>query len=611
MSASLMPMPKQAFYGTVNGVHGPIVGGKVYTYEAGTTTPKATYTTAAGNVANPNPVVLDARGEASVWLGFGAYDIVLKGADDAQIWTQDGVRRGSDSSTIDFQQAGTGAVGRTAQAKMREIVSVKDFGAVGDGVADDTAAIRAALTYACVTTGVGVFIPAGRYKISATLNLSPSVVSSGQNHLKIDVYGEGNSSQLLQYVDGPVFSFTGLTHQVSFRDFTAIVKVEVSGSAATLGNKALFYFPDGNSQSFYQNITYSADPGETTVGGSFYVCGTGKNNDTVSFINCMVSIKHWGYKIGKGSSVFLYGGRVIGSYPTLTGGIGLYYTGGNGGCWAWATDFISHNTAILCSQDSGTSNREILLTHTCVDGSNIGLSIIDSSYTTWTGVWAASCNQANIDYAPASDAALLNISGGTVFNAGNLGAGTPGQMYGLSVNAYGKLNITGVTFRNNKGRAISINSGARTAPCNIQGCLFYENGDTGVSASAQLYLAGRATFMNNELVQGTGSYAVPVVRVDENNSTNLYVADNRGYQGYDLRTTKLTLGASDVNVTNTLGQRLIGYFRSGTVNSVWVNDAPVYDFGAGSGVNCQIILNPGDRYKVVYSAAPNITWYYA
>jgi hypothetical protein len=47
----------------------------------------------------------------------------------------------ADASIVDFQQAGTGAVVRTAQDRLREWVSVKDFGAVGDGVADDTAAI--------------------------------------------------------------------------------------------------------------------------------------------------------------------------------------------------------------------------------------------------------------------------------------------------------------------------------------------------------------------------------------------------------------------------------------------------------------------------------------
>jgi hypothetical protein len=57
-----------------------------------------------------------------------------------------------------FLQAGTGAVARTSLSKLRDVVSVKDFGAVGDGVADDTAAIQAA-----VNTGKSVHFPAGVY----------------------------------------------------------------------------------------------------------------------------------------------------------------------------------------------------------------------------------------------------------------------------------------------------------------------------------------------------------------------------------------------------------------------------------------------------------------
>lgn len=65
------------------------------------------------------------------------------------------------SALVGFQQSGAGAVARTIQDKLRESVSVKDFGAVGDGVANDTAAIQLALA-ALGNTGA-LYFPAGVY----------------------------------------------------------------------------------------------------------------------------------------------------------------------------------------------------------------------------------------------------------------------------------------------------------------------------------------------------------------------------------------------------------------------------------------------------------------
>lgn len=84
---SILSNPKfQAF----NSAGAPLVGGKLYTYQAGTTTPKATYTSSTLAAQNTNPVILDARGEADVWLN-GTYKFILKDPNDVTIWTLDNV----------------------------------------------------------------------------------------------------------------------------------------------------------------------------------------------------------------------------------------------------------------------------------------------------------------------------------------------------------------------------------------------------------------------------------------------------------------------------------------------------------------------------------------
>ena len=77
----------------------------------------------------------------------------------------------TDASIVTYQPAGTGAVATTVQTKLRESVSVKDFGAVGDGVTDDTAAIQAA-----INSNSRIYVPEGVY-ITGTLNF-PNVIGN-------------------------------------------------------------------------------------------------------------------------------------------------------------------------------------------------------------------------------------------------------------------------------------------------------------------------------------------------------------------------------------------------------------------------------------------------
>jgi hypothetical protein len=72
---------------------------------------------------------------------------------------------------VTYTPAGSGAVARSAASKFGDTVSVKDFGAVGDGVADDTAAIQAAINYANANGKRYVVAPCATYKISSTITV--------------------------------------------------------------------------------------------------------------------------------------------------------------------------------------------------------------------------------------------------------------------------------------------------------------------------------------------------------------------------------------------------------------------------------------------------------
>lgn len=84
-----------------------------------------------------------------------------------------------------FTQSGTGAVVRTVQNKLRDVISVKDFGAIGNGIANDAIALQAALT---AGAGRAVYFPGGTYLTNATLTVPADTT----------VYGDGYASVVYQ-----------------------------------------------------------------------------------------------------------------------------------------------------------------------------------------------------------------------------------------------------------------------------------------------------------------------------------------------------------------------------------------------------------------------------
>lgn len=134
-------------------------------------------------------------------------------ADSANTNSIDGVRL-TDSSvptsklvplsaaSVTFTQNGS-VFPRNVDAKLQEVVSVKDFGAKGDEVTDDTAAIQAALNWLTSYTstesgfnrgGRALFFPAGNYRVTSTLTLDPKP--------QLTIYGEGAASHVRSTFNG-------------------------------------------------------------------------------------------------------------------------------------------------------------------------------------------------------------------------------------------------------------------------------------------------------------------------------------------------------------------------------------------------------------------------
>lgn len=206
-------------------------GGKLNTYTAGTTTPAATYTTSAGTIAHSNPIILNSAGRVSgsgeIWLTDGiTYKFVLTDANNVLIATYDNINGINDpidifaqlantsdaakgDALIGFKQANpfsttlilTGAVARTVHQKFTEMVSLRDFGAVGDGTTNDTTAFQAAIT-ACANNNLTLFVPDGTFMYTNVTVPSTKALS---------ICGSSNTTSIFKQIAPGASSTAGIT----------------------------------------------------------------------------------------------------------------------------------------------------------------------------------------------------------------------------------------------------------------------------------------------------------------------------------------------------------------------------------------------------------------
>ena len=211
----------------------PLAGGKVYTYEAGTTTPKASYTNSTMSVENPNPVILDAEGSAQIWVD-GSYKINLLDANDVQQndFPVDNFinEAGEVGPAGTFQMATAGGTANAITADYTPDVTLSNLTTVG------------VVFGAANTTTTPTFSPDGLTPRTIVKNGGQALVAgdiAGAGHVGILEYNSANTRWELLNPAGANFSTASKTETLTNKTINASQLVDASIAADKLASNSV------------------------------------------------------------------------------------------------------------------------------------------------------------------------------------------------------------------------------------------------------------------------------------------------------------------------------------------------------------------------------------
>ena len=470
-------------------------------------------------------------------------------------------------------------------SKLNGIVSVLEFGARGDGVTDDTAAIQAALN-----TGRVVYLPAGTYLVSSTLAITlnntgirgdgyGSVIKTTSATADIFLIGDGTTE-----ISGLIFSEFALWSSVTKTAGVAFNCRYVTNSTwfGVACGAIDFYVANSNAHRLYDGFFFNRFSQCSIEGGEIVVSNDGikaRGNSDQSF----------------GAELSIYGGLRI----YKAGSKGIYLGGACGGVYLDRVDISECYRGLYADSVLATvTNREVFLgsnltIDTC-SGWGINVEANGVALLEVTGAWVSACGNATtgeggIRIAPSAgisarwsnirvnycyyDGVQIN-DGAHVFSGGfirNCGTGTPGG-HGVLIAALAQATITGMEIHNNGNatRGYGIRIEGSVTNYNIQSNAFFGNGQLAI-------------------YQPSGP------------SLNRIIRDNRGWVTENSGTANILTGNTSVVVNHGLADAptLV------QVTAAGVQDAGAYWFVApGSFTATQFTLT----YSMIATAQRDFFW---
>ncbi len=530
----------------------PANGGFINTYYAGTTTPADTYTTSAGITKNSNPIVLTTAGLApsEIWLLANvAYKFVVTDILGNQI-----------GPTYDNLIGINGSV----------VVSVSQFGAKGDAVTDDTAAIQAAINSLPATGGRVYFQEvASAYLISAALNLAVGGIS---------LEGPGNSGAYL---------FQG-THNADFVSVTA-----GNCEVRNIGFKCNAY---GTSQKWCINAGAASDGLQIfnvrASGCHSFVNFIGVNLQMLKFnvLNIQTSTGT-GIQINNANATVIISDGLIGNAPgnQANGGVvllaatsvqmlglNLFKMGNAFWMSPGAAVTVGNVYAVNCFFDTSTMGL-------FADGSAAGALIASIDFV---GCWFNSHSSYG--------ARLKGIVKGASFTGCQFGINTLDGLL-LETSTVQDVIVNGCRAFANSGNGIHVTANVNLFHLigNVCGPFTGSGGNTGAGILVDAGTGNNYTIVGNDVHGNAGSSIS-----NSATGTTCMVANNLG--NGSSQTAAITVTASPFSYTAGTSPETI-YINTGTVSLVTVEGVGVY-----SQTNCTVRLRPKQTVIVTYTVAPGM-----
>lgn len=508
---------------------------------------------------------------------------------------QGGVTKRAPVNTIGFLQSGAGATLRTAQAKMQDVVSVKDFGAVGDGVTNDTTAIQAAINAAA---GRAIYFPSGIYLINAALTVAVPCVLFGDGPAKT-VVRQTNAT-----ANGINFAFPSLVQGGGVQNLSVEAGAGwVTSGFQGSGSTGIGIAVTNSNGKFYatQFGVHNFDRG-LQINGSFYPFFS--DFEVLYCTTYGVNIAKSGATIGAG--MWLSSAKIsnFGFSGTNTASIGIKHDAGGGEFFEFL-DVTTFNQGILVKPAPGDqvlygfwSN---VLADTCIsdcwtfDGTD---GLVWS--TQLTGCWGAfSTNGAGLKTL-GTNLDSLRWNGGRLRENGTNGWQHSG---GNNVNVLGAEIASNSKLSANTFAGVQIDAGV--SQWGIEACRIgnYASGLTGQADNINIATGASNNYqiVGNDL-RNAGAGKSPMVN-GANGATRV-IANNIPLQAAGVNATAaVALSGGSASTPAAGGTFFLG--AAGSYASVDANPFTAITLGVVTGFRVAVTVAPGAAQTFTYTIMQN------